>query len=130
MKACWIGAALAAGLMMAVTASETSALAQSALDGPLATPDAAPATHAKRKPRKAHHAAAKTAKMPAAAEADAAVPRPTSAEAPARAAPPVDPVDLGMKWNGTSDGSAQTRFQNGLDGAFGSGAEVGMKLHF
>ena len=129
MRARLILAALAASVSLAAPA-----LAQSPLDGPLAVPDAAPstqapATHARTKPRKTHHAAAKGAKLPAAA-ADAAVPRPTSAEAPAHAAAPADAFDLGMKWNGSNDGSAQTKFQSGPNTSPGTGAEVGMKLHF
>ena len=134
MQARSIGVALAAGLAMAATAMP--ALAQSPLDGPLASPDATPPAvhaatpHARFKPRKVRHAAAKGAKVPA-AESDAAVPRPTSAEAPSSSkTAPGDAVDLGMKWNGSNDGSAQTKFQSGPNTSPGSGAEVGMKLHF
>ncbi len=133
MQARLIGVVLAAGLAMAATAMP--ALAQSPLDGPLASPDATPPAvhattpHAKSKPRKLHHAAAKGAKVPG-SESDAAVPRPTSAEAPSSKTAPGDAVDLGMKWNGSNDGSAQTKFQSGPNTSPGSGAEVGMKLHF
>ena len=133
MQARVIGVAFAAGLAMAAMA--LPALAQSPLDGPLASPDATPPVahaappRAKSKPRKVRHAAAKGARVPA-AESDTAAPRPTSAEAPSSRTAPGDAVDLGMKWNGSNDGSAQTKFQSGPNTSPGSGAEVGMKLHF
>lgn len=103
------------------------AAAQSALDGPLAPPDApapAPAHHAKAKAKRVHHAAAK----PAQPSAD--IPAPSARAArPAKAAPD-DPVSLGMKWNGSNDTAAQTRYENLNGNAPGTGAEVGLKLHF
>ena len=118
-----VGAVMAASVSLVVPA-----FAQSALDGPLAAPDAAPAAplhHPKAKARKAHHASAK----PAPEATDAAHAVPADAPAPSHEAP-ADPLSLGMKWNGNNDSAAQTRSQN-LDGnAAGTGAEVGMKLHF
>ena len=132
MQARLIGVALAAGLAWASTASVRPASAQS-LDGPLSASDAAPPTdravHARPKPHKAHHAAAKGAKAPA-TQSDAAVPRPTAAEAPSSKTVPGDAFDLGMKWNGSNDGAAETKFQSGPNTSAGTGAEVGMKLHF
>ena len=43
---------------------------------------------------------------------------------------PADPLSFGMKWNGSNDNAAQTRIENLNGNATGTGAEVGMKLHF
>ncbi|MCX8255249.1 exported protein of unknown function [Beijerinckiaceae bacterium RH AL1] len=132
MRAVVIWAALGAGMLVATASAQAQ---QSPLDGPLAAPGeaaSAPAANPakpKAKPHKAHHAKAKPVREPAEAQ-DAAVPRQPGETPSARATAPADAVDLGMKWNGNNDTAAQTRFQNGPNNAFGSGAEVGMKLHF
>ena len=105
------------------------AAAQSSLDGPLAAPDAPAATtlkpHAKVKAKKPRHVATKPAP-----DAEARPERvPTATDIPSREVP-ADPLSLGMKWNGNNDSAAQTRSQNLDGGAVGTGAEVGMKLHF
>lgn len=41
-----------------------------------------------------------------------------------------NPLTLGMKWNGNNDSAGQTRIENLHGGAVGTGAEVGLKLHF
>ena len=123
---------MGAAALVASLAGNVPALAQSPLDGPLVSPDApapAPAPHStKAKPKKIRHAAAKPV-----APSDGTTPPahiPAADAAPASSGAPADPLDLGMKWNGNNDNAAQTRSQN-LDGnAFGTGAEVGMKLHF
>ena len=117
------------GLTGAVWVAPASA--QSPFDGPLAAPDApalpAPKARARTKPKASRHAAARPVAVPDAA----ARPVPTNADAPPPSpGAPADPVSLGMKWNGSNDTAAQTRYQNGPENAFGSGAEVGMKLHF
>lgn len=119
---------MVAALSMAV-AWAAPAGAQSPLDGPLAAPDApaaaTPKPHAKAKAKKPRHVASKPAP-----DVEATPERvPAAAEAPSRRAP-ADPLSLGMKWNGSNDTAGQTRSQNLDGGAFGSGAEVGMKLHF
>lgn len=47
-----------------------------------------------------------------------------------KAAASDNPLSLGMKWNGTNDTTTQTRVQNYGGEATGTGAEVGLKLHF
>ena len=107
----------------------TCALAQSAVQGPLGAPSVA-AKSAKPKHRKpikiAHHA-----NPPTASPAYGAVPPPPTEALPvAHSASPTDPVDFGMKWNGSSDSARETRVQNYNGDAEGTGAQVGMKLHF
>ena len=41
-----------------------------------------------------------------------------------------NPLSLGMKWNGSNDNASQTRVQNYGGDAAGTGAAVGLKLHF
>lgn len=40
------------------------------------------------------------------------------------------PISFGMKWNGANDSAEKTRVQNYDGNAEGTGAEVGLKLHF
>ena len=136
MRSIWFGLAVAA------VAFVGPAIGESAYDGPLAAPDAtaAPpasleskrtASRTKAKAAKPHHHAA--AKLPSPAT-DAALPEAspsTGQRASAASAPPAeDPLSLGMKWNGSNDTAAQTRVQNYNGNAVGTGAEVGLKLHF
>ena len=107
--------------------------AQTALEGPLAVPAAAaapiPNSAAKGKKRRA---VAKPTR-------ESAAPPAVGSEAPRAHADPVadrgpktaDPaLSLGMKWNGSNDSAEQTRSQNYNGDAHGTGAEVGLKLHF
>lgn len=111
------------------------ALAQVGTEAPLAAPnaiagpaqDAKPAKHKAVKHKKAVHHDASHAQngFPtdrAAASRELALP--SSGTAPA------DPLSFGMTWNGNSDNARETRVQNYNAAAPGSGAEVGMKLHF
>ena len=43
---------------------------------------------------------------------------------------PVDPIEFGGKWSGNNDTAEKTRVQNYNGDAFGTGGEVGLKLHF
>ncbi len=125
MRAVLMGVVLLAGLAIG-----GSAAAQSSLDGPLASPEAAaPAAphRAKAKPKKLRHAAARP--VPA-VDGARAVPQPSPTAASTSAARADDPISLGMKWNGNNDSAAETRSINRNGDAVGTGAEVGMKLHF
>lgn len=117
---------------IALVLGAASAFAQSPLEGPLAAPDFAPlATPPKPKATKGTHrkstktarrAPPKTDDAPAADGAAQPLVQPSGG--------PANPVDFGMKWNGSNDNAAQTRAQNYDGSAQGTGAEVGMKLHF
>ena len=116
-------------------------------EGPLAYPSAAasspdrPSKVKQPKPAKAarnakgvkpHTRKAATAEAPVADAAGAEHARevPVS-NADRRAAPTSgDPIDFGMKWNGANDSAEKTRVQNYGGNAEGTGAEVGLKLHF
>ena len=118
------------GFTLACTAP---ASAQGVLDGPLTAPDAAaapkvPAASSTSKPRKKapRHAAAKAA--PAVPVFARETPDRQAPQRPATKAD--DPLSVGMKWNGSNDNSSQTRVQNYNGTAAGTGAEVGLKLHF
>ena len=63
---------------------------------------------------------------PAAGQTD---PQP-SRQAVVSHAKPVDPIELGGKWNGANDDASKTRVQNYNGDATGTGGEVGLKLHF
>ena len=52
------------------------------------------------------------------------------AEPGAKTSAPGSPLSLGMKWNGSNDSAGQTRVQNYNGNTQGTGAEVGLKLHF
>ncbi len=108
--------------------------AQSLEQGPLAAPAPAAIAAMRHKAKPRHRGSAKT-------EANMRGPRvDDERNGPARAAlPPAgqgaangygDPVSFGMKWNGSNDTARETRIQN-FDGTnSGTGAELGMKLHF
>ena len=120
----WVSSAFLLGL-----AAPTRS--QSTFEGPLAAPGAA-LEKPVAKPKK-HQAAkpAKTSKATQAGDFKQVPPRATPPVIPDQKTPSVsDPVSLGMKWNGSNDGTTQTRTQNYNGGAQGTGAEVGLKLHF
>ena len=75
------------------------------------------------------HAAKTHATRPAARDQNAPAATPTAAATTA-ASRADDPLSFGMKWNGSNDNGVQTRTQNYNGNAEGTGAEVGLKLHF
>ncbi len=121
---------LAAFVMCACLAG--IAAAQSPMEGPLSDPVGVPMTKAKPKLSKLAHSKRKNAHRE--------TPHASSAyEAPVGTAQPIihaghdapaDPLSLGMKWNGSNDNARDTRVQNYDGNAAGTGAEVGLKLHF
>lgn len=122
-------------LGVAATIVTISGAAAQGLSGPLAGPDgASPATKA-TKHSAAHRAkpakAAKQVALPASEGWSTRAPAKPSAETiAAKPTAPADPLSFGMKWNGSNDNAAQTRIENLNGNATGTGAEVGMKLHF
>jgi len=56
--------------------------------------------------------------------------QPENAKAEHSTAITPDPLSFGMKWSGSNDTAEKTRVQNYNAGADGTGAEVGLKLHF
>ena len=124
MRGAWIG--LSFGVAMLVSAG--TGLAQGALEGPLGAPDASIAAPVGKTPgtKQKNHRARK-ADMSEATKA-----RATSASLPEpkTASETVNPLSLGMKWSGSNDNAEQTRVQNYGGAAAGTGAEVGLKLHF
>ncbi len=107
------------------------ACAQTLPDGPLAASPSQGETHAPRKATFKKHAAKPHAPAPSAArDPNAPARAPAMPTAAAGAAAADDPLSFGMKWNGSNDNGVQTRTQNYNGNAAGTGAEVGMKLHF
>ena len=108
--------------------------AQSAFEGPLAAPsDQSPAPASARLKKPLNGAAKKKAGSSASHAAGTEMPRVPAqpvAEPGAKTSAPVSPLSLGMKWNGSNDNAGQTRVQNYNGNAQGTGAEVGLKLHF
>lgn len=119
---------------LAILLISAPAFAQSATEGPLASPDASPTPKASKPPAKkkvAHKGAKTTHAKAATADDEAGGARPDAQpilHAPGGA--PADPLSFGMKWNGANDDARGTRVQNYNGDAQGTGAEVGMKLHF
>jgi hypothetical protein len=113
--------------LTALVAMSTGALAQSATEGPLADPNAiSPVPIARKIEKKAkRHKPSRTTQN----TDPSAKPVPTATPAPGTPLPD-DPVSFGMKWNGTNDNAQQQRIQNYNGTLPGTGAEVGMKLHF
>ena len=119
-------------LILAALADPGAARAQTMLDGPLAASETpAPAVSSKARPAKSvkvHPKVAHHAKAPS--------PDRSKAETPERDIPVArrttedNPLSLGMKWNGSNDNASQTRVQNYGGEASGTGAAVGLKLHF
>ena len=104
------------------------------LSGPLLARNATPAAVVTKR-EKSVHAARRAKPM----MKDNRIVVPTSARLPvvqdhtitsAKVTVPDDPMSFGMKWNGSNDSAGQTRIENLNGGAVGTGAEVGMKLHF
>ncbi len=121
-------------LLLAAMVTASPAIAQEP-SGPLDAPAPASAVAKPARHSTAHRAkAAATAKrtaVPASARLPVATPAmPTADVAASKPVPPTDPVSFGMKWNGSNDNAAQTRIENLNGNATGTGAEVGMKLHF
>ncbi len=121
-------------LVVAAMATASVAAAQD-ISGPLSNPDGGslPAKPAKR--ATAHRAKPASTAKRTAGRASARLP----AEAPAvptadmgavKRSAPVDPISFGMKWNGSNESAGQSRIDNLNGSATGTGAEVGMKLHF
>ena len=115
----------------------TPSWGQSLLDGPLAAPDArTPSKAVRAKPAKAPTAKARAAKTTSGVDAKAAH-LDDQRESPSKpmphrsaAEPTPDPLNLGMKWNGSNDTAEQTRIQNYGGSATGTGASVGLNYHF
>lgn len=108
-------------------ASAGAAAAQSSTEGPLAVPNAVPTKAKSSKP--SHH------KKVVHRETTQSSDYNTSSQIPqpvihAGHDAPADPLSLGMKWNGSNDDARATRVQNYDGNAVGTGAEVGLKLHF
>lgn len=126
------------GRMMAVAVGLCVAGAAHAqgLAGPLAPSDSPPTAAAvgaapvKRSARRAKAAAPKRTAVPASARLPAEPRVPVPEPVAAGASGGTNPVSFGMKWNGSNDNAAQTRIENLNGQATGTGAEVGMKLHF
>ena len=90
---------------------------------------AGPATAAKTpRPKIKHPKTATHAKIPPTDAAKAGTPERDTPVA--RRTTEDDPLSLGMKWNGSNDNASQTRVQNYGGDAAGTGAAVGLKLHF
>ena len=124
-------------LVAVATLTASAALAEELSDPPSA-PAAAivpavpakPARHSAAHRAKVATAARRTA-VPASARLPAETPAVPAADlAVAKPIPQADPVAFGMKWNGSNDSAGQTRIENLNGNAAGTGAEVGMKLHF
>ncbi len=121
--------------LVVIVLTATSAATAQGLFGPLDTPSAAssptkPAKHATAHRVKAAIAARRTT-VPPSARLPSEVPAVPAAETGvAKPNAPVDPISFGMKWNGSNDSAGQTRIENLNGNATGTGAEVGMKLHF
>lgn len=121
-------------LVLTVLVPASSARAQG-LSDPLDTPTAAstptkPSKHAAAHRAKAANTARRTA-VPASARLPLETPAvPVAQTSVAKSNTPVDPISFGMKWNGSNDSASQTRLENLNGNATGTGAEVGMKLHF
>lgn len=117
--------------------------AQTALEGPLAAPVAlggAPTSlgvptrtstgaQARTKARKTHHAAVKAPDIGFSKGASQAATRDHQISAGGSTST-ADPLSIGMKWHGSADDARETRVQNYNGNAAGTGAEVGMQLHF
>jgi hypothetical protein len=109
--------------------------AQSPLEGPLAKPGAhlppLSLPKAKRPVHKAHKDAHRDERARNEPGFDPNVPDHARVpDDPAHRSAVGDPVSFGMKWNGSNDSASQTRVQNYDGNAPGTGAEVGLKLHF
>ena len=117
-------------LWVVATIATGSAAAAQGLSGPLAGPDSASPAKAVKHP--SHRAkAAKPAALPASEGWPTRAPTKPTAEAIAsKPSTAADPLSFGMKWNGSNENAAQTRIDNLNGNAAGTGAEVGMKLHF
>ena len=127
-------------IVMAFAAMSAVALAQ-VPEGPLVDPAVtpAPAKPVKSKLVKKLHkkasavASTKTGAVPSdsvptkAAAVPGSVP---SSRADHHGTTTTDPVSFGMKWNGNNDTAEKTRVQNYGGDAAGTGAAVGLKLHF
>ena len=115
-----------AGSIAVILAATTIAAAAASQE--LASPDAAARAG---KHAAAHRSKAASRRASAAARLPADVPSPSGAEVTsAKVAVPSDPLSFGMKWNGSNESAGQTRIDNLNGGAVGTGAAVGMKLHF
>lgn len=119
-----------------VSLSVASTAEAQGLAGPLAATDATTtvvphvAKPVKRPARHSKTAASKRTAAPAAARLPTDPVVPISNPAGTSATSPTNPVSFGMKWNGSNDNASQTRIENLNGQATGTGAEVGMKLHF
>ena len=122
----WGTAALLAAGIAATTAA---AQAPPGVQGPLGEPGTTAPIKVKPKPAKRarKHAATPAADLPRDAADASRAPVPTSSHG---AAPAADPISLGFKWQGTNDTAEKTRVQNYNGDAAGTGAAVGLKLHF
>ena len=122
-------------ILMMLAMSASSAVMAQALEGPLAAVDEP--TEPSSTPKSAKHATARRAKpvakrteTPLAKRLPSPTATPTAEVGAAKSTAPTDPVSFGMKWNGSNDSVGQTRIENLNGNAVGTGAEVGMKLHF
>ncbi len=121
--------------VLAAVVPASSARAQG-LSGPLDTPTTTASTPTKPSKHAAVHRAkaantARRAAIPASARLPLEKPAgPATQTNVAKSNAPVDPISFGLKWNGSNDSAGQTRIENLNGNATGTGAEVGMKLHF
>ena len=120
-------------ILVAVLCGPVGVEAQTATEGPLAAPSSGTPPHPSKKAiaRKHKHAAG-SAGSPIGGAADGNA-QPAEAHARGRqgvASPAADPLSFGMQWNGSNDSARATRVQNYDGDAAGTGASVGMKLHF
>ena len=122
-------------LLVVAAIARTSVAAAQDISGPLSNPDdgglpAKPAKRAAAHRTKAASTAKRTA-SPASARKPAEAPAiPTADKGTAKCGAPVDSISFGMKWNGSNESASQSRIDNLNGSATGTGAEVGMKLHF
>ncbi len=122
------------GLAFAIAAAPVTWRLASAQEGPLHEPSAVPAAAKTRPAKAAKTRARKTGSLPTKADA---LPQPSSAPtslpfsaARRNATTPANPISFGLKWNGANDTAERTRVQNYNGEAAGTGAAVGLKLHF
>ena len=99
-------------------------------ESPLSQPDAPVAV---RKPPAKAAKPANKAHVRKSATASSLPPRAAPTVPSAEGTPPAiadDPLSFGFKWQGTNDTAEKTRVQNYNGTATGTGAAVGLKLHF